>query len=253
MKAGPDRLGDSGPRAFPPTRPSLLEALGSGSDAARERATEALVTVYWRPVYCHLRGKWQAKREDAEDLTQEFFAGALTSGLLAGYDPGQARFRTYLRGCVDHLAANTRRAANRLKRGGGATHLSLDFAAAERDLATLADAGSVDADARFHAEWVRGLFASAVAALRELAMAGGHEVRFRLFERSDLEPMDDVGRPSYKDLAEEFGLPVTQVTNHLAWARREFRRAVLEQLRAISGSESEFRAEARDLLGVDPG
>jgi RNA polymerase sigma factor (sigma-70 family) len=252
MTAGPDRLGDSGPRGFPETRLSLVEALVSGTGAERERAIEALATVYWRPVYCHLRSKWHANREDAEDLTQEFFAGALLSGLLAGYDPHRARFRTYLRGCVDHLAANARRAASRLKRGGGVVHLSLDFAGAERDLHALADAGAGDADARFHAEWVRALFAAAVGALRERAVAGGHEVRFRLFERCDLEPMDDVGRPSYRELAEEFGLPVTQVTNHLAWARREFRRLVLEQLRAISGSDAEFRAEARELLGVEP-
>jgi len=218
----------------------------------RERALHILVGVYWRPVYFHLRGKWRAGREDAEDLTQEFFAGALTSGLLHGYDPRQARFRTYLRGCVDHLAANQRRAASRLKRGGGAVHLSLDFAGAERDLAGQADAASADPDARFHAEWVRALFAAAVGALRTQAAAGGHQLRFRLFERSDLEPMDDTSRPSYKALAAEFDLPVTQVTNHLAWARREFRRHVLEHLRAISGSEAEFRAEARDLLGVDP-
>lgn len=252
MHPGPGRPGDSGPRGFPETRLSLVEALASGTETDRERAIEALVTVYWRPVYYHLRGKWRANREDAEDLTQEFFADACVSGLMAAYDPRQARFRTYLRGCVDHLAANSRRAARRLKRGGGVVHLSLDFAGAERDLATRADAGAVDPDAMFHAEWVRALFATAVAALRDRAAAGGHEVRFRLFERCDLEPMDDVGRPTYRELAAEFGLPVTQVTNHLAWARREFRRLVLQQLRAICGSEAEFRAEARELLGVEP-
>jgi hypothetical protein len=46
-------------------------------------------------------------------------------------------------------------------------------------------------------------------------------------------------------------VPVTQVTNYLAWARREFRRIVLEELRELSGSEEEFRREARALLGVD--
>jgi len=34
--------------------------------------------------------------------------------------------------------------------------------------------------------------------------------------------------------------------------RRWFREGVLELLREISGSEAEFRAEARALLGVDP-
>jgi hypothetical protein len=43
---------------------------------------------------------------------------------------------------------------------------------------------------------------------------------------------------------------VTQVTNHLAWARRELRRLVLERLRLLAGSDAEFRAEAEDLFGV---
>jgi len=38
------------------------------------------------------------------------------------------------------------------------------------------------------------------------------------------------------------------VTNHLAWARRELRRLVLERLRIVSGSDAEFRDEARELF-----
>ena len=60
------------------------------------------------------------------------------------------------------------------------------------------------------------------------------------------------GRPTYAELAGEFALPVTQVTNHLFAVRRDFRRLVLDRLRAATGSEEEFRAEARDLLGGMP-
>ena len=55
----------------------------------------------------------------------------------------------------------------------------------------------------------------------------------------------------YAVLARDTGLSVTAVTNELAWARRVFREIVLERLRAICASDEEFRAEARDLLGVD--
>ncbi|MGH9580978.1 MAG: RNA polymerase sigma factor [Terriglobales bacterium] len=51
--------------------------------------------------------------------------------------------------------------------------------------------------------------------------------------------------------AAEEGIAVTDVTNHLAWARREFRRIALERLRAMTASEEEFRREARALLGVE--
>jgi hypothetical protein len=73
-----------------------------------------------------------------------------------------------------------------------------------------------------------------------------------LFERYDLAPTRSGEPPTYVSLASEFGLPVTQVTNFLALARREFRRAVLDALREISGTESEFRLEAMELLGIDP-
>ena len=56
-------------------------------------------------------------------------------------------------------------------------------------------------------------------------------------------------RPAYRTIAEELGLPVTQVTNHLAWARRELRRLVLERLRSLTSSDAEFREEAEELLG----
>ena len=46
-------------------------------------------------------------------------------------------------------------------------------------------------------------------------------------------------------------MPVTQITNHLAAVRRAFRAAALAHLRELTASDEEFRAEARDLFGVD--
>ena len=42
---------------------------------------------------------------------------------------------------------------------------------------------------------------------------------------------------------------MTQVTNHLAWARRELRKLVLERLRSLTATDAEFREEAEELLG----
>jgi DNA-directed RNA polymerase specialized sigma24 family protein len=70
-----------------------------------------------------------------------------------------------------------------------------------------------------------------------------------LFERYDLEDADE-RRLSYEQLAREFGLSVTDVTNHLAFARREFRRIALEKLREMTATEEEFRREASALFGL---
>jgi RNA polymerase sigma factor (sigma-70 family) len=250
--AGPWLAGER----FPLTRRSVVLAARDADPEVRRRAWDVLARSYWKPVYKLLRTRWRLDREGAEDLTQEFFAAALEKGTFDRYDPARARFRTYLRTCLDGFAANERKAARRLKRGGGEALLPLDFAGAETELASHGFGEGLDAEAYFHREWVRSLFDLAVDDLRRSCAESGREIHFRLFERYDLEGPDATpseSRPSYAALAAEHGIPVTQVTNHLAAARRELRRLVLDRLREQTATDEEFRAEARAVLGIDPG
>jgi RNA polymerase sigma factor (sigma-70 family) len=235
--------------AFPSTSRSIVAAVRAADADARRAAMDALVSVYWRPVYTRLRLRWGAQPADAEDLTQDFFARAAERDFFASYDPARARFRTYLRLCLDRFAANARRAERRLRRGGGVTIVPLEAAAAEREIASAAGAEAGDPDAWFDREWVRSLFDVSVEALRRETADTAREIRFRVFERYDLVSAREGGRPSYRAIAEELGLTVTQVTNHLAWARRELRRLILERLALLSGSDAELREEARTLFG----
>jgi DNA-directed RNA polymerase specialized sigma24 family protein len=237
--------------AFPETHRSVVLAVRSGDAAERARALEAVVSAYWRPVFRHLRGRYRLAEHDAEDLAQGFFAAALEKGWLARYEPARGRFRSYLLACLDAYVANRRRDERRLKRGGGHAHVPLETED-EDGARPLPLAAASDIEAEFQREWVRGLFALAVRALRERCRGTGREVAFAIFERYDLEDHDEGARPRYADLAREFSVPVTQVTNHLHWARRELRAAVLETLREITASEEEFRAEARALFGAPP-
>jgi len=246
---GPAPAGDR----FPLTRRSVVAAVRDADPRVRRQAWDALVASYWRPVYKVLRVRWRLAREDAEDVTQEFFAAALAKGTFERYDPEKARFRTYLRTCLDGFAANEQKAARRLKRGGERTFLSLDFSGAEEELRRYGAGEDLDMEEYFHREWVRSLFGLAIEDLRRWSEATGRTVHFRLFERYDLEGADAPERPTYAELAAETGLPATQVTNYLAAVRRELRRLVLERLRELTGSEREFRDEARLVLGIDPG
>jgi RNA polymerase sigma factor (sigma-70 family) len=236
----------------------MVVGLASQDFETRRVAFDALVSAYWRPVYKYVRIKWRAARDDAADLTQEFFARAFEKGSLARFDPTRARFRTYMRVCLDGFVANEHKAAGRVKRGGDIDFVSLDFAVAERELAERASASrqldsqatDVDDDALFRQEWVRALFADAVDCLRHSLVVSGKQTHLAIFERYDLDD-DAAGRPTYAALAREFGIPVTQVTNYLALARRELRRTVLERLRTLCASDEEFALEAREVLGVD--
>jgi hypothetical protein len=72
----------------------------------------------------------------------------------------------------------------------------------------------------------------------------------RAFENYDLDSSDTESRPTYAELADTLGTSVVDLTNQLAFARREFRSIVLELLREMTASDEEFRQEARSLLGI---
>lgn len=236
---------------FPTTRRSALVAARSEDAGERRRGYGAIVAAYWRPVYAYVRWRWNPPEEEARDLVQGFFAHAWEKGFFERYDPVRARFRTWLRVCLDGFVSNARQAARREKRGGGDAPLSLDFAAAAAEFASRSPSDTDDPETMFEREWVRAFLEEAVAALRARCEASGREAAWRVFERYDVEEHPRGERPSYEDLARELGVPATQVTNHLHWARREFRRGVLERLAELTIDEREFRAEARRLLGRD--
>jgi RNA polymerase sigma factor (sigma-70 family) len=236
---------------FPPTKRSVIAAIGSSHPEERRSAFGAIVTAYWKPVYKYLRLKWHASPEESADLTQEFFARAFEKDYFVRYDASKARFRTFLRTCLDGFVANERKAQSRIKRGGQHIFVPLDVQTAEGELRQLEHADELSLDEYFRREWVRHLFGLAVEDLRRVSSDSGRNVHFSLFERYDLDS-SLTPKLTYAELGQQFGLSTTDVTNYLAWARREFRARVLDHLRDLSATDEEFEAEARALLGIHP-
>ncbi len=232
------RMGGGNGR-FPETRHSAIAAVRNGSPADRALAHESIVAAYWKPVYKYIRIKWRSSNEDAKDLTQSFFLRALEKEFFDSYCAEKGSFRTYLRVCLDAFLANEKKSSQRIKRGGDAILLPLDLTTAQDD----------SPDRFFAREWTRSLFELALLALKESYEARGKQIQYALFARYDLA--EEGERATYASLAAEFGLSSVAVTNHLAAARRDFRRIVLEKLRQITANEQEFRSEARALLGAE--
>jgi DNA-directed RNA polymerase specialized sigma24 family protein len=242
--------------SFPATRRSVLVSLQSGEGEERRRASDLVSRIYWEPVYRHLRLRWRKPPDESCDLTQEFFAMALEKECLATYEEEKGRFRAFLKTCLDRFVQNVDKAARRFKRGGSRP-ARVDLDAIEADM-QLVDLGSNDVATKTPEELYAGEFDRAFAAslldaavqdLERSLAEKGKRVHYQLFARYVLA--DESERPTYGALASELGLKETDVTNYLALARRELRRILLENLRALTSSEEEFQLEARSVLGIE--
>jgi RNA polymerase sigma factor (sigma-70 family) len=229
---------------FPDTRDSIL-----GVAQGRSPDRESLIATYWKPAYKYIRVQWRKSNEDAKDLTQSFFTHALAKDFFQGFDPAKGRFRAYLRASLDNHVRNQHRTELSDKRSPGSPLLSVDFTDAEREVVLEPRDPSKSMEEYFQDEWVRHLFSLAVDTLKRNYESRGRHTHFALFSRYDLD--EDSSELTYDRLAEEFDIPASQVTNWLAATRRDFRRIVLEQLRAVTADEREFQAEMLAVLGTE--
>lgn len=147
----------------------------AAGEAAGE-ALESLCAAYWFPIYAYVR-RYGFSKEDAEDLTQAFFAKLLERKDFAGLKQENGRFRAFLLAALKNFLANERDRTGRVKRGGNITHLSLDWQSADA-LFQIADAGQVPPDAAYDREWAITLLERVVVRLGEEFSAEGKLDRF---------------------------------------------------------------------------
>jgi len=165
MSASPDGF-------FATTRWTMVRA--AGNEAAD--ALESLCAAYWFPLYAYVR-RHGFSNEDAEDLTQAFFAKLLERHDFAGLKQENGRFRAFLLAALKNFLSNERDRAGRLKRGGNITHLSLDWQSADTRF-QIADGGQIAPDAEYDREWAVSLLGRVLVRLGEESASEGKAERF---------------------------------------------------------------------------
>lgn len=115
---------------FATTHWTVVLAAGQSGSQQAAGALEELCRTYWYPLYAYVRRHGHS-REDAEDLTQGFFARLLEKNYLEGVTSDKGKFRSFLLVALKRFMANEWDRANTQKRGGGVTPLSLDWQDAE--------------------------------------------------------------------------------------------------------------------------
>lgn len=140
---------------FATTRWTMVLQAGGSLDGSATAALEELCRIYWFPLYAYVRGKGYS-REDAEDMTQGFFAQLLRRNDFSGVGEQKGKFRAFLLASLKHYMANEYDKSSALKRGGGVSNFSLDWEAAEKKFQVVDDS-SESPDLLFDRHWALAL------------------------------------------------------------------------------------------------
>src|SRR5688572_10379401 len=141
-------------RGFRTTRWSLVLTAGRDSTPASRAALAELCELYWPPLYSYARRQGHSV-EQAQDLTQAFFARLLEKRYVEAADPQRGRFRSFLLASFKHFIANERDREQAQKRGGGQAPLSLEFETAEARY-TAEPRDTLTPEALFERQWAAG-------------------------------------------------------------------------------------------------
>src|SRR5262245_45847628 len=139
----------------------VLEAGDSAAASAKALgALSELCQIYWRPLYAFLRRHGYGL-EDAQDLTQGFFAHLIETRAYAHVDREKGRFRSFLLGTMKHFASHARDRDRAQKRGGGFLLVQLDEAALSEAETYAARCENCSSESVFEREWAATLLRQA--------------------------------------------------------------------------------------------
>lgn len=222
----------------------VLAAQDKDSPQAAE-ALERLCRVYWYPLYAHVRRLGHGP-QDAEDLTQEFFARLLQKDYLQAADPAKGRFRTFLLVALKRFLANEWDRTHAVKRGGGRAIIPLDTGLAER-LYTNDSSAESSPERAYERRWALALVEQALKNVRE-----EYERQDKTREFEHLKPYLNAERGSipYAQIALEFGLAESTARVLVHRLRARFREIFREEVaHTLAGSE-DIAEEMRHLMEV---
>ena len=153
------------PAVFQTTRWSCVLSASAADSAVAGRALAELCEAYWYPLYAFVRRSGK-ERDDALDLTQEFFARLLEKQWLAAAEPARGRFRNFLLAALKHFLSNEWHRSQTAKRGGGLTFISRDAAEPEARYA-LEPPDSASPEILYERRWAEALLDRALTRLAE--------------------------------------------------------------------------------------
>lgn len=230
---------------FTTTHWSVVLATADETSPEGVAALDQLCRCYWYPLYAFIRRRGY-RPEDAQDLTQQFFAHLLRKNCFRRADPARGRFRTFLLHALEHFLINEWKYAHRLKRGGGAVCLSLD---AERGEQRYANESVCDLtpEGAYEKLWAKTLLERVLGALEEEYKTAGNGCVFK--ELADLLWGKDAS-VSYAEIGGRLGMTEGTARGAMHRLRERFRTRLRAELAHTVARPEEVEEELRHLISV---
>jgi RNA polymerase sigma-70 factor (ECF subfamily) len=230
---------------FAPTRWTVVLAAGQGKDAEAQAALAHLCESYWFPLYAFVRRRGHSP-EDAQDLTQEFFAQLLAHNWVAGADRQKGRFRTFLLMVLKRFLAKEWDKVKALKRGGQARVVPFRFDTAETRYAQ-EPADTRTPEQMFEKQWALTLLQNVLQQLRRAYAQDGKGEWFARLEPTLIGSRE--GQP-YAALAAELGMTEGAVKVAAHRLRERYRECLKEEIAQTVASPGEVNEELGHLFRV---
>ena len=230
---------------FATTHWSVVLATANQDSAQAGAALEQLCRTYWYPLYCYVR-RCGYGREDAQDLTQAFFAHLLRKDFLSGVGPEKGRFRAFLLACLKHFLTDEWEKARTVKRGGAVPAVTLDWEQAEGRY-RLEARTEASAETLYERRWALDLLSGVLNHLREEAVASGKQT---VFDQLQGCLLGERPAETYAQLGARLGLSETAVKVTVHRLRQRYRELLREDIAHTVAQPEEVEEEMHYLFEV---
>lgn len=230
---------------FVTTRWTVVLAAADENSPAATVALEDLCREYWYPLYAYVRRRGHSP-ENAEDLTQEFFARFLEKKYLAGLDANRGRFRAFLLTALKHFLANEWDRSNRQKRGGGATLLSLDYQGADTRY-QVEPADQLSPDKLFDRTWALTLLERVIVRLADENQAEDRGEQFQQLKTYLMVGAKDI---PHAEVAAKLNWTENAVRVAVHRLRKRYRELMQDEIKQTLADPAQAADEMRSLMSA---
>jgi RNA polymerase sigma factor (sigma-70 family) len=221
----------------------VLEA--QGPTPAAQAALERLCCTYWWPLYGFVRRNGYGP-EEAQDLTQGFFALLLERRDLDVVRQEKGRLRSYLLVALKNFLAKARRRELTMKRGGGRALVPLDELLA-RERADLEPADNLTADRIYERRWALTLLEQVLTRLEGEYRSAGNA---KLFDSLKEFLSDEPGRRSQAEVAAELGMTENALKQAFHRLRQRYRQLLRDEIAQTVAVPGDVEDELRHFIFV---